>query len=142
MHSTAAISEKCSIHCDISRTGGQAGASRRPGACTDSLLLEISDISVNSKSKIFFTTLGGRVVVGLKGPAVSSELGAHITDSGNWGGVAAEAVVVSSSSPDADSVKMGSLTHVAPATCTLSVSWAHVHVSVCAHVIFYIYMYM
>ena len=83
--------------------------SARSTATYPALLLEISDFFVNSKSKIFFTTLGGRVVVGLKGPAASSELGAHITDSGDWGGVAAEAVVVSSSSPDADGVKMGSL---------------------------------
>ena len=71
-------------------------------------MIEISDISIKSKSRIFLTTLGGSEAAGLKGPA---------TDSGrSWGvsegvvmldGVLAVAAVASSSSPGADRVKMG-----------------------------------
>ena len=73
--------------------------------------METLDDSTNSKSRIFFTTLGGRVAVGLNGHAASSEfpVGASIAGSGSLGGVAAEAAVVSSSSPDVDGVKMGGL---------------------------------
>ena len=41
----------------------------RPGAAGLSPSIEISAISTNSKSKIFFTTLGATVAAGLKGPA-------------------------------------------------------------------------
>ena len=71
--------------------------------------METSDTSTNSQSRIFFTTLGGRVAAGLNGPAASSEfpVGASVAGSGSLGGVAAEAAAASSSSPDVDGVKWG-----------------------------------
>ena len=41
----------------------------QPGAVGLSPSIDISAISTNSKSRIFLTTLGATVVVGLKGPA-------------------------------------------------------------------------
>ena len=106
MHSTAANSENRSIHCDISCTGGRAGAGGRPGACGGSSFTEISDISTNSSSRIFLTTFCGRDAAGLNGPLASRELVLELEGSG---GEAADAAAASMSSPDAEGVIIGSL---------------------------------
>ena len=47
-----------------------------PGAWGGSSEIEISDISTNSSSRIFFTTLGGRQAAGLYGPG--AEMGGRM----------------------------------------------------------------
>ena len=89
--------------------GGWAGASGRPGARGGSSIIDISAISTNSNSSIFFTTFGSSEVAGLKGPVAEI--------AGSWsgklrvcyGGDAWATADASRSSPDDEGVKMGSL---------------------------------
>ena len=48
--------------------GSRAGAGGRPVSVSGVLLLEMSAISTNSKSRIRLTSFGGSEVVGLNGP--------------------------------------------------------------------------
>ena len=64
----AAISEKRFIHREMSVTGSLAGGGGRPGGWGRSSSAITSDISRNSKSRIFLNTLCGRDAIGLKGP--------------------------------------------------------------------------
>ena len=64
----AAIRENRSNHWDISVIGSLAGGGGRPGACTRSGSIVISDISRKSSSRILLTILGGRDAAGLNGP--------------------------------------------------------------------------
>ena len=63
----AAIREKCSNHWDMSVIVSLAGGEGRPGACTRSGSIVISDISRKSSSRILLTILGGRDAAGLNG---------------------------------------------------------------------------
>ena len=63
---TAAMSENCSTHCDMSTTGGQPG--ERPGTCSAVASAETSVISINSRSRIFLVTFVDNDAAGLKGP--------------------------------------------------------------------------
>ena len=65
---TAAIEQNFSVHIDTSRMGGRAGRGGWPGVWVGMSSMEIPDISTNSKSKIRFTTFGGRVAAGWYGP--------------------------------------------------------------------------
>ena len=65
---TAAIEQNFSVHIDTSRMGGRAGRGGWPGVWVGMSSMEISDISTNSKSRIRFTTFGGRVAAGWYGP--------------------------------------------------------------------------
>ena len=65
---TAAIIENFSTQWEMSVIGGRAGGGARPGTWGGASLVVSSDISTNSKSRIFLTTLGGRDAAGLYGP--------------------------------------------------------------------------
>jgi hypothetical protein len=47
---------------------GKRAGGARPGACDGASLAVSSDISTNSRSRIFLTTFGGRDAAGLYGP--------------------------------------------------------------------------
>ncbi len=84
---TAAINEKRSTHWEMSWTGERVGIGGRPGACYNSSDIEISDISMKSRSMIFFTTFGGREAAALYGPVtemVGNMLGVSVGGS-EWG---------------------------------------------------------
>ena len=86
----------------------------RPGACGVSPSMEISAISTNSRSRIFFTTLGDRVAAGLNGPLVRIEWPVA-EDEGIGRCPDLETVVAAAasiSSPDPDGVKIGRLGRV------------------------------
>ena len=107
MHIMAAISEYLSSQREISVTGRHAGAGGRPGALEVSSSIDTSDISTNSKSRIRFTTFGGSVAAGLKGPGWVTAVGTRVVP---WGGavgvlfVDTEAAAASKSRPLAASV--------------------------------------
>ena len=67
LYKMAAMMEKCSTHCEMSVIGRRAGAGGRPGVFSRLSSMVTSDISTNSKSRIFFTSLGGREAAGLNG---------------------------------------------------------------------------
>ena len=76
-------------------------------------MIESSDISINSRSRIFLTTLGGSEAAGLNGPATDSDMSWGVSEGvGMLGRVLAVAAAASSSSPGADGVKMGILVRV------------------------------
>lgn len=60
-----------STHWDMFVMGKRVG---RPSVGGVSPSMEISAISTNSRSRIFLTTLGDRVVAGLNGPVVRREV--------------------------------------------------------------------
>ena len=68
--------------------------------------MPISDISTNSRSRIFFTTFEGNVAAGLNGPAAAGEGSCGVRVSGGSGGVAAETAAASRSKPDDEGVKI------------------------------------
>ena len=70
MHSTAAISEKRSTHCEMLVMGSRAGAGGRPDSVGGASSVVMSAISTNSRSRIRFTSLVGRDAMGLNGPGV------------------------------------------------------------------------
>ena len=77
MHSTVAIRENRSTHCDMSMIGSLAGGGGRPGTAGSTSSMVTSDISTNSRSSILLTTFMDRAAAGLKGPGwVSSGSGA------------------------------------------------------------------
>ena len=82
------------------------GNGGRPGAWAGSSVIKISDISMNSSSKIFFTTVGGRQAAGLYGPGAEMD-GRMGFDVGVSWGLAAVAAAARSLSPDVAGVKMG-----------------------------------
>ena len=53
----------------MSVTGGRLGGGGRPRTCSTPASMVTSDISTNSRSRIFFVTLVEREAAGLKGPA-------------------------------------------------------------------------
>ena len=67
MHSTAAIRENRSTHCDMSMIGSLAGGGGRPGTAGSTSSMVTSDISTNSRSSIFLTIFMDRAAAGLKG---------------------------------------------------------------------------
>ena len=52
----------------MSVMGSRAGGSGRPGTCRGASSIVTSDISMNSRSNIFFTTLADSAAAGLNGP--------------------------------------------------------------------------
>ena len=79
MDHSATMRAKHSSHTLMSVTGGFASkqyancaASARGGSSTH-ISARRSDISTNWSSRIFFTTLGGKVAAGLYGPDVTSD---------------------------------------------------------------------
>ena len=68
----AAMMEYRSTHWEISVTGSLAGAGGQPGVRAISMTAVTSDISKNSRFRIFFTTLCGREAVRLNGPGECS----------------------------------------------------------------------
>lgn len=67
---------------------------------------------MNSRSRIFLTTLGGNEAAGLKGPAADSEGSWGVSSGSNLSGVVAAAAAASSSSPDEEGVEMGTLASI------------------------------
>ena len=80
MQRMAAIKEKRSTHCEMLVTGRRAGAGGRPSSLDGSSSVVMSAISINSKSRMRFTSFDGSVAVGLNGP------GAEIVAVGVEGG--------------------------------------------------------
>lgn len=66
--SIAAIRENLSNHTEMSVTGRRAGGAGRPRMWGVRSSEVISEISTNSSSRIFFTTLGGSAAAGLYSP--------------------------------------------------------------------------
>ena len=64
------MSEQHSTHVELSSTSGQGGAGKWPGICGGSL---ISNISTNSKLRIFLTTFSSWKVSQLNGPLPARE---------------------------------------------------------------------
>ena len=60
--------ENFSTHAEMFCTGGRAGRGGWPGIGGGRLFKEISNISTYSRSKIFFSSLGGRTALGLHKP--------------------------------------------------------------------------
>ena len=119
----AAMARKRSTHMDMSVTGGRGAESRPDVVSPSSSKTDNSDILTKSRSRIFFTTLGGKEAAGLYGPDDNSaaeepeDPGAGAVTMGKGVtvtlGVATDAAAASSSSPDAGrelgSVKSGRL---------------------------------
>ena len=73
--------------------------------------MQISDISMNSRSSIFFTTFEGKEAAGLNGPAVASagSCGVRVVGTCSLGGLVAEVTATSRSKPDGEGMKIGIL---------------------------------
>ena len=59
-----------STHCEMLVIGSRTGGGGRPGTCEMTLSIITSTTSANSRSSIFFTTLGETAAAGWNGPGV------------------------------------------------------------------------
>ena len=90
------MSEKRSIHMEMSITRERAGMDWRPEAWGYSASIEISDISMNSMSRILFTSFDSREAAGLYGLGPARGLIGTATGEESCGGDVAAAAARSS----------------------------------------------
>ncbi len=113
MDKSAAIAANLSVHCDIFVTGGRLGTKGRPAVGSGAASMVTSAISTNSRSRIFFATLGASVAAGLNGPGLLRPMSPLCWSTVGPSPVAegADAAAASSSRPvwePADGVNVGS----------------------------------
>ena len=79
MAMTAAISAKRSTQSEMLVMGSRAGGGGRPGTGVVTSVAVTSEISTNSRSRIFFRTFGASAAAGLNGPGCASSPAAAVS---------------------------------------------------------------